>query len=50
MDELDASLVGLDSHVSDDLVDQVVLAVAEPAHRFGLRRIMRTSFGKLDTA
>ena len=50
MDELNASLVGLHPHVLYDLVDQVVLAVAEPAHCFGLRGVVRAPFGKLDTA
>src|SRR6516225_7719045 len=36
MDELNASLVRLHPRVFNDLVDQVVLAVPEPAHRFDL--------------
>ena len=36
MDELHASVVGLHAHVRDDNVDQVVLAVPEPAYCFDL--------------
>ena len=50
MDEFDASLVRLDPYAFNDLVDQLVLAVPEPAHRFSLRRIVRASLGELDTA
>ena len=50
MDEFDASLVRLDPFVFDDLVDQIVLAVPEAIHCFGLRRVVRTSLGELYTA
>ena len=50
MDELDASLVRLHPSLFNDFVDQVVLAVPEPAHRFGLAGVVRASLGELDTA
>ena len=50
VDEFNASLVRLDSLIFDDLVDQVVLAVPEAIHCFGLRRIVRTSLGEMDIA
>src|SRR5215471_16840652 len=48
MDEFDASLVGLYPFLFNDLVDQVVLAVPEPAHCISVWRIFRASFGELD--
>src|SRR6516162_6289080 len=50
VDEFNAPLVRLDPFVFDDLVDQVVLAVPEAIHCFGLRRIVRTSLGDFYTA
>src|SRR5215469_6787450 len=50
LDEFNASPVWLDPFVFDDLVDQVVLAVPEAVHGFGLRRIVGTSLGELYTA
>src|SRR5215475_6298633 len=50
MNELNASRVSRDPCLGNGLVDQVVLAVAKPAHRFGLRRVMRASFGELQAA
>ena len=50
MDEFNASLVRLDPSLFNDLVDQLVLAVPEPAHRFSVWRIVRGSLGELDTA
>jgi hypothetical protein len=50
MDEFNASLVRLHPYVFDDLVDQVVLSVSEPAHCFSLWRIVRASLGELDAA
>ena len=50
MNELDASLIGFNPPVLDDRVDQVVLAVPEPAHCLGLRGIVRASLGKPNTA
>ena len=47
---LHGSVIGLHAHVRYDLVDQVVLAVAEPAYCFGLCRVVRIAFGELDTA
>ena len=34
----------------NDFVDQVILAVPEPAHRFGLRGVVWAALGELDTA
>src|SRR6516164_259093 len=50
MEEFDASLVRVDPDIFNDLVDQTVLAVREPTHRFGLQRIGRASLGELETA
>jgi hypothetical protein len=50
MDELHGSLVGFYSHIRYNLVDQVILAVAESAHCLDICRIVRVSFGELDTA
>ena len=50
MDEFNASLVRLDPFLFDDFVDQLVLAVPEAVHCFGLWRIVRGSFGELDAA
>src|SRR5208337_4286811 len=50
MNELDASIVGLNPCVLDRLVDQVILAVSEPAHCFDLRRVVWGSFWNLDIA
>src|SRR5262245_42697706 len=36
LDEANASLVSLDPDAFDGIADQLVLAVAEPTHRFGL--------------
>src|SRR5262245_22771837 len=48
--EFNAALVRFDPFVFDDSVDQVVLAVPEPVHCFGLRGVVGTSFGEPDTA
>src|SRR5215469_7190745 len=48
--EFNAALVRIDPFVFDDSVDQVVLAVPEPVHCFGLRGVVGTSFGEPDTA
>ena len=50
VEEFDAAFVRLHACVFDDLVDQVVLAVPEPAHRFSLWRIVRASLGELNSA
>src|SRR5262249_32634411 len=50
MDELDASLVGLHPHSFDHLVDQIVLAVPQPAHCFGLWGVVQASLEKADIA
>src|SRR4029077_1968526 len=50
MDEFDASLVRRAPVFFDDLVDQVVLAVPEPAHCFSLRGVVHAPLGELDTA
>ena len=50
MDELHGSVVRLHAHVRYDMVDQVVLAVPESAHRFDLCGVVRVSLGELDTA
>ena len=50
VDEFNASLVRLDSLIFDDLVDQVVLAVPEPADCFGLRQVLWGSLGEMDIA
>src|SRR5262249_31162861 len=50
MDKLDASRVRLHTHVFNDLVDQIVLAVPEPADRFDLWGVVWASLGQLDTA
>src|SRR5439155_24471810 len=50
MDEFDASLVRLDPVFFDDAVDQVVLAVPEPAHCFSLRGVVDAPLGEPDTA
>ena len=41
MDEVNASAYGSTPCLLNDLIDQLVLAVAEPTHRFGLRRVVR---------
>src|SRR5215468_404453 len=48
--EFNAALVRFDPFVFDDSVDQVVLAVPEPVHCFGLRGVVWMSLGKLDAA
>src|SRR5215813_5708571 len=50
MDEFNASLVGLHPFVFYDFVDQVILAVSEAIHCFGLRRVARASLGEPDIA
>src|SRR6476619_4228031 len=50
MEEFDASLVRLHSDVFKNLVDQAVLAVREPTHRFGLRRIVPAPLRELNIA
>src|SRR6516165_6518895 len=50
MNEFNAALVRFDPFVFDDSVDQVVFAVPEPVHCFGLRGVVGTSFGEPDTA
>jgi hypothetical protein len=45
-DEFDAPLVRLHSYVFDNFIDEVVLAVAEPAHRVRFWRIVRASLRK----
>jgi hypothetical protein len=50
MDKLHGSLVGLYAHIRYNLVDEVILAVAESAHRLDLCRVIRVSFVELDTA
>jgi len=50
VDEFNASLVRLDSLIFDDLVDQVVLAVPEAIHCFGLRGVVGGSLGEMDIA
>src|SRR5215472_16141315 len=49
-DKFDAPLVRLNPDVFNDLVDQVVFAVPEPAHRFGLCGIIWAALGQLDIA
>jgi hypothetical protein len=50
MDESHGSIVGLHAYFRYDMVDQVILAVAESAHCLDLCRVVRVSFGELDTA
>ena len=50
MDEFDASLVRLDPCGFNDLIDELVLAVAQSAHRFSVWVIVRGPLGELDTA
>jgi len=50
MDELDAPLIGLDPSFFDDPIDQLVLAVSDPAYCLGIGRIVRASFGKLNAS
>jgi hypothetical protein len=50
MDEFNASLVRLDPSLFNDLIDQLVLAVAQSAHRFSVWRIVRGPLGELDAA
>src|SRR5215469_11531103 len=50
MDKFDAALVRLHPVFLDNLVDQIVLAVPETVHGFGLRRIVWASLGEPDTA
>src|SRR6516162_1421613 len=50
MDELNASIVRLHPLFLNDFVDQTVLAVCEPAHRFGVREVVRASVGELNPA
>src|SRR4029450_7496432 len=49
MDELDGSLIRLYPSLCNDGVDQVILAVPEPAHCFGLRGVVLAALGELDT-
>jgi hypothetical protein len=50
MDEFEASLVRLDPSLFNDLIDQLVLAVPEPAHGFSVWWIVRGSLGELNAA
>ena len=50
MDEPDASLVGQNPCVFYDLVDQIILAVPEPADCFGLGGSSWLPSGSLDAA
>jgi hypothetical protein len=50
MNEFNASLIRLDPSLFNDLIDQLVLAVPQPAHRFSVLRIVGGSLGELDTA
>ena len=50
MDEAERCPRKASPHVFDYLVDQVVLAVPEPAHRLRLCRVVRASLGELDVA
>ena len=49
MDELDGSLIRHHPSLCNDCVDQVILAVPEPAHRFGLRGGVWAALGELDS-
>src|SRR4030095_471204 len=48
MDELDGSLIRLPPSLFNDFVDQVILAVPEPAHRFGLRGVIWGALREVD--
>src|ERR671919_1656979 len=48
MQELDAPRIRLHPDRVDDVVDQGILAVPEPAHRFGLRGVIRGALRQLD--
>jgi hypothetical protein len=50
MDESHASAVGHHANLSDGIVNKVILAVPEPAHRFDVRGVFRVSLGKFDAA
>src|SRR5215831_1963342 len=50
MDESHASLIRLHARLRDGIVDQVILAVPEPAHGFDLCRIFKVSLGEFDAA
>src|SRR5262249_49145470 len=45
-DEVDTALIRLHPRLLDNLVDQIVLAVTEPAHRVSLGRVVGTPFLK----
>jgi hypothetical protein len=47
-DERDRPRIRLHPHRVDDFVDKVILAVPEPAHRFGLRGVIRGSLREVD--
>ena len=50
VDELDGGRVRLDAVLAHLGVEEVVLAVAEPADRLALRRVGRVARGQLDAA